>query len=232
MTDYFRLMTGRGGYVWIQTVASVICNSKNIDEMNIVAINYVIRYQHSPYIISTTDCHLLRRSVHLSVHRSIRCLFYLIVCLLVFRSLLCISIFLAKILWSFLWFNLSQREIKRFSVYRSFFFISINQSYLSSFIYSSFNIHFLPSVYFVSLFRNFLLHLPPFLPCSFRFFLLSVLSSILHSLIPPVLSEFFTFFFPFFLSISHLFVRSFINQTDQSFNRSTDLSSEGTEIRK
>jgi len=47
ITDYYRLMTGGGGYIWIQTVASVICNSKNIDEMNIVAINYVIRYDPS-----------------------------------------------------------------------------------------------------------------------------------------------------------------------------------------
>lgn len=56
-------MTGGGGYIWIQTVASVICNSKNIDEMNIVAINYVIRYDPS---IRLAVCLCISMSLSLS----------------------------------------------------------------------------------------------------------------------------------------------------------------------
>lgn len=44
LTDYYRLMNRHGGYVWMQTCATIICNAKNVDEQNIIAINYVLRY--------------------------------------------------------------------------------------------------------------------------------------------------------------------------------------------
>ena len=44
LTDYYRLMNRHGGYVWLQTCATIICNAKNVDEQNIIAINYVLRY--------------------------------------------------------------------------------------------------------------------------------------------------------------------------------------------
>ena len=44
LTDYYRLMNKHGGYVWIQTCATVICNPKNAEDQNIIAINYVLRY--------------------------------------------------------------------------------------------------------------------------------------------------------------------------------------------
>ena len=43
LTDYYRLMNRHGGYVWLQTCATIICNAKNVDEQNIIAINYVLR---------------------------------------------------------------------------------------------------------------------------------------------------------------------------------------------
>jgi len=46
LTDYYRLMNRHGGYVWLQTCATIICNAKNVDEQNIIAINYVLRYTH------------------------------------------------------------------------------------------------------------------------------------------------------------------------------------------
>lgn len=35
-------MNKNGGYVWVQTCATVVCNSKNADEQNIICVNYVI----------------------------------------------------------------------------------------------------------------------------------------------------------------------------------------------
>ncbi len=43
LTDYYRLMNKHGGYVWIQMCATVICNPKNAEDQNIIAINYVLR---------------------------------------------------------------------------------------------------------------------------------------------------------------------------------------------
>ncbi len=43
LTDYYRLMNKHGGFVWVQTCATIICNVKNAEEQNIIAINYVLR---------------------------------------------------------------------------------------------------------------------------------------------------------------------------------------------
>lgn len=43
LTHYFRLMNKNGGYTWMQTCATVVCNSKNAEEQNIICVNYVIR---------------------------------------------------------------------------------------------------------------------------------------------------------------------------------------------
>ncbi|XP_014223090.2 protein trachealess isoform X1 [Trichogramma pretiosum] len=42
LTHYYRLMNKSGGYTWMQTCATVVCNSKNADEQNIICVNYVI----------------------------------------------------------------------------------------------------------------------------------------------------------------------------------------------
>lgn len=44
MTQYYRVMNKNGGYTWVQTCATVVCNSKNAEEQNIICVNYVIRY--------------------------------------------------------------------------------------------------------------------------------------------------------------------------------------------
>lgn len=43
LTHYYRLMNKSGGYTWLQTCATVVCNSKNAEEQNIICVNYVIR---------------------------------------------------------------------------------------------------------------------------------------------------------------------------------------------
>jgi neuronal PAS domain-containing protein 1/3 len=42
LTQYYRLLTKNGGYIWIQTCGTVICSAKNADEQNIIFVNYVI----------------------------------------------------------------------------------------------------------------------------------------------------------------------------------------------
>lgn len=42
MTHYYRVMNKHGGYTWIQTCATVVCNSKNAEEQNIICVNYVV----------------------------------------------------------------------------------------------------------------------------------------------------------------------------------------------
>lgn len=49
MTHYYKIMNKNGGYTWIQTCATVVCNSKNAEEQNIVCVNYVIRYERDPH---------------------------------------------------------------------------------------------------------------------------------------------------------------------------------------
>ena len=47
LTDYYRLMNKHGGFIWIQTCATVLHNAKSPDEQNIIAINYVLRYEEA-----------------------------------------------------------------------------------------------------------------------------------------------------------------------------------------
>ncbi|XP_042902039.1 protein trachealess isoform X1 [Parasteatoda tepidariorum] len=42
MSSYYRLINKNGGYTWVQTCATVICNSKNSDEQSIICVNYII----------------------------------------------------------------------------------------------------------------------------------------------------------------------------------------------
>lgn len=54
LTHYWRLMNKNGGYVWVQTCATVVCNSKNADEQNIICVNYVISNRECANLI--LDC--------------------------------------------------------------------------------------------------------------------------------------------------------------------------------
>uniref|UniRef100_A0A1B0DBU4 Uncharacterized protein n=1 Tax=Phlebotomus papatasi TaxID=29031 RepID=A0A1B0DBU4_PHLPP len=54
LTHYWRLMNKNGGYTWVQTCATVVCNSKNADEQNIICVNYVISTKE--YANMILDC--------------------------------------------------------------------------------------------------------------------------------------------------------------------------------
>lgn len=47
-------MNKNGGYTWLQTCATVVCNSKNADEQNIICVNYVVSNRENENLI--LDC--------------------------------------------------------------------------------------------------------------------------------------------------------------------------------
>lgn len=54
LTYYYRMMNKSGGYTWLQTCATIVCNSKNADEQNIICVNYVISKREQGNIIFDT----------------------------------------------------------------------------------------------------------------------------------------------------------------------------------
>ena len=44
MSNYYRILNKSGGYSWLQSCATLICNTKNADEQSIICVNYVLRY--------------------------------------------------------------------------------------------------------------------------------------------------------------------------------------------
>ncbi|KAJ8986237.1 hypothetical protein NQ317_009943 [Molorchus minor] len=63
LTHYYRLMNKNGGYTWLQTCATVVCNSKNAEEQNIICVNYVISGREYENVVM--DCCQLEENTHL-----------------------------------------------------------------------------------------------------------------------------------------------------------------------
>ncbi|KAL3289946.1 hypothetical protein HHI36_023329 [Cryptolaemus montrouzieri] len=63
LTHYYRLMNKSGGYTWLQTCATVVCNSKNAEEQNIICVNYVISGKE--YENMVMDCCQMEENNHL-----------------------------------------------------------------------------------------------------------------------------------------------------------------------
>ncbi|XP_059096323.1 protein trachealess-like isoform X1 [Tigriopus californicus] len=54
MSNYFRLINKYGGYTWMQSCATLICNTKNSEEQSIVCVNYVLSGpQYSNFVMDT-----------------------------------------------------------------------------------------------------------------------------------------------------------------------------------
>ncbi|KAG8186224.1 hypothetical protein JTE90_008751 [Oedothorax gibbosus] len=51
MSGYYRLMSKNGGYTWLQSCATVICNSKNAEEETIICVNYVLSNVEYPHCV-------------------------------------------------------------------------------------------------------------------------------------------------------------------------------------
>ncbi|XP_045481440.1 protein trachealess isoform X3 [Harmonia axyridis] len=62
LTHYYRLMNKNGGYTWLQTCATVVCNSKNAEEQNIICVNYVISGRE--YENMVMDCCQMEENNH------------------------------------------------------------------------------------------------------------------------------------------------------------------------
>lgn len=43
MTKYYRWIQKNGGYIWIQSSATIAINAKNSSDKNIIWVNYVLR---------------------------------------------------------------------------------------------------------------------------------------------------------------------------------------------
>lgn len=43
VTKYYRWIQKNGGYIWIQSSATIAINAKNASEKNIIWVNYVLR---------------------------------------------------------------------------------------------------------------------------------------------------------------------------------------------
>ncbi|XP_035217332.1 protein trachealess-like isoform X2 [Stegodyphus dumicola] len=51
MSGYYRLMNKNGGYTWLQSCATVICNTKNAEEETIICVNYVLSNVEYPHCV-------------------------------------------------------------------------------------------------------------------------------------------------------------------------------------
>ena len=52
VTKYYRWMQKNGGYIWIQSSATIAINAKNANEKNIIWVNYLLRYILEFFFIS------------------------------------------------------------------------------------------------------------------------------------------------------------------------------------
>lgn len=63
-------MNKNGGYTWLQTCATVVCNSKNADEQNIICVNYVVSNRENKNLI--LDCIQLENGLeHIIKHEDV-----------------------------------------------------------------------------------------------------------------------------------------------------------------
>lgn len=55
VTKYYRWIQKNGGYIWIQSSATIAVSAKNSSEKNIIWVNYVLRSDINPLQLS---CHV------------------------------------------------------------------------------------------------------------------------------------------------------------------------------
>lgn len=58
VTKYYRWMQKNGGYIWIQSSATIAINAKNANEKNIIWVNYLLRYPFCFISLSVINCTL------------------------------------------------------------------------------------------------------------------------------------------------------------------------------
>ena len=63
MSNYYRIMNKQGGYCWMQSCATLICNTKNSDEQSIICVNYVLRWASLSILTKQRGFYILVRGV-------------------------------------------------------------------------------------------------------------------------------------------------------------------------
>lgn len=62
LTYYYRVMCKNGGFIWIQTCATVVCSSKGNDEQNIICVNYVISgRENGNFVVDECQLGIIKR---------------------------------------------------------------------------------------------------------------------------------------------------------------------------
>uniref|UniRef100_A0A672Q268 Hypoxia-inducible factor 1-alpha n=1 Tax=Sinocyclocheilus grahami TaxID=75366 RepID=A0A672Q268_SINGR len=70
-TGQYRMLARKGGFVWVETQATVIYNPKNSQPQCIVCVNYVLRYKSS-FVTSLVDqCGIVEGDVVLSLQQTV-----------------------------------------------------------------------------------------------------------------------------------------------------------------
>ncbi|XP_070494223.1 protein trachealess-like isoform X2 [Chironomus tepperi] len=65
LTHYYRILNKNGGYTWIQTCATIVCNIKNNDEQNIICVNYVISARENTNVVmDQCQLEIIKREIH------------------------------------------------------------------------------------------------------------------------------------------------------------------------
>lgn len=65
LSHYYRILNKNGGYTWIQTCATIVCNIKNNDEQNIICVNYVISARENVNVVmDQCQLEIIKREIH------------------------------------------------------------------------------------------------------------------------------------------------------------------------
>lgn len=56
VTKYYRWMQKNGGYIWIQSSATIAINAKNANEKNVIWVNYLLRYLFCYVSLAVINC--------------------------------------------------------------------------------------------------------------------------------------------------------------------------------
>jgi neuronal PAS domain-containing protein 1/3 len=64
LTYYYRIMNKNGGWTWIQTCATIVCNVKNNDEQNIICVNYVVsNRENTNLVMDQCQLEIIKREI-------------------------------------------------------------------------------------------------------------------------------------------------------------------------
>ena len=85
-------LSRRGGYTWVQTCATLVCNTKNSEEQTIICVNYVLSGPQHPNILMDSEQVCLYLSILLASYLSILLASYLSINLSIYLSV-CVFIF-------------------------------------------------------------------------------------------------------------------------------------------